>query len=315
MANILITGVAGFIGSHTADHLLRAGHRVWGIDDLRTGRMSNIADARAAGLAFGKFSVLDAARLEQLVKKARVDAIIHLAALVSVNESISEPELNFRLNVEATHVVAEAARRGGVKRLVFASSAAVYGDTKKIPVAEDAALNPISPYGSAKLASEYLLLAYAASHGITVRVQRYFNVFGRRQDPSSPYSGVISIFVRRMREGKAITIYGDGKQTRDFIAVDDVARANVLAATKPGVESGVANICTGRPVSLLALIKHLSRIAPLKPLRFAPARKGDIRRSAGTTAAARKSLGFRPQTDVSESLTELAKEQSAGERE
>lgn len=311
MARILVTGVAGFIGSHTADHLLRAGHRVWGIDDLRTGRMGNIAGAIESGLEFNRFSILDTRRLNRLVKQSRFDAIIHLAALVSVNESISQPELNFRLNVEGTHAVAEAARRGAVKRLVFASSAAVYGNTKEMPVKEDTAPSPISPYGSAKLASEYLLLSYAAAYGMTVRIQRYFNVFGRRQDPSSPYSGVISIFIRKLCQRRTITIYGDGRQTRDFINVDDIARANLLAATKPGIATGIANICTGRPVSLLGLISHLARLSPLKPPRFEPARSGDIRHSAGSIAAARKGFGFRSQIAVAESLAELAREELA----
>lgn len=306
MAKVLVTGVAGFIGSHTADHLLRAGHRVWGIDNLRTGRLSNIADAIEAGLTFRKFSMLDAVRLNRLVKKERFDAIIHLAALVSVDESIRQPQLNFQLNVEGTHTIAEAARRGGVKRLVFASSAAVYGNTKKFPVDEATAPHPISPYGSAKLASEYLLLSYASAYGMTVRIQRYFNVFGRRQDPSSPYSGVVSIFLERLRQRKPITIYGDGKQTRDFVDVADVARANVLAATKPGVASGVANICTGRATSLLDLLGYLPNPSPMKPLRFGPARKGDIRHSAGSTAAARKALGFKATRTVREGLAELA---------
>ena len=310
MANILITGVAGFIGSHTADALLQAGHRVWGVDDLRTGRMQNIAGALAAGLDFNEFSVLDSAHLDRLVKTSRIDAIIHLAALVSVPESISEPELNFRLNLEAAHRVAEAARCNAVKRLVFASSAAVYGNTKKVPVAEDAVLSPLSPYGAAKLASEYLLLSYAAHYGVTVRIQRYFNVFGRRQDPSSPYSGVVSVFVRNLCQGKPITIQGDGRQTRDFIAVADVARANLLAATKPEIATGVANICTGRPVSLLALAQSLSRIGPLPPLCFAPAREGDIRHSAGTTNSAQQALGFESRTEIFESLAELVAEQA-----
>ena len=308
MANILITGVAGFIGSHTADALLQAGHRVWGVDDLRTGHMENIAGALSAGLEFHEFSVLDSAHLDELVKKSRFDAVIHLAALVSVTESISQPELNFRLNVEATHTVAEAARRNGVARLVFASSAAVYGNPQQTPVGEEAVLSPISPYGAAKLASEYLLLSYAANHGMTVRIQRYFNVFGRRQDPSSPYSGVVSIFVRRLFEGRPITIYGDGGQTRDFINVAEVARANLLAATQPEVATGVANICTGRPVSLLELAQNLSLISPLPPLSFAPAREGDIRHSAGTTNAAREALGFVSRMEMSANLAELVRE-------
>jgi len=189
-----------------------------------------------------------------VVAAKKPDAIIHLAALVSVQESMTNPDLNYALNIHATHLVAEAARRHAVHRIVFASSAAIYGDTTDFPIRESTDKKPISPYGSAKLASEAILLGHGAAFGLTVRCQRYFNVFGPRQDPASPYSGVISIFDRRYRDGKGVTIYGDGQQTRDFISVHDVARANVLAATAPTVSSGVANICTGRATSLLEVI-------------------------------------------------------------
>src|SRR5262249_34533843 len=156
------------------------------------------------------------------VAAEKPDAIIHLAALVSVHESMTNPALNHLLNVHATHLIAEAARSAGVKRIVFASSAAVYGHSAELPIRESAEKNPISPYGAAKLASEAILLGHAAAFSLTVRCQRYFNVFGPRQDPSSPYSGVISIFERRYREGTPVTIFGDGQQTRDFISVHDV---------------------------------------------------------------------------------------------
>ena len=228
MAHILVTGAAGFIGSHTVDQLLAAGHIVSGVDNFRTGRRENLAKARAG--SGGRFTLHEAdisiaGVLEKLVAASKPDAIIHLAALVSVPESIADPELNFRLNLHATHLVAEAARRHGIRRIVFASSAATYGNARELPIPESAEKFPISPYGAAKLASEAVLLGHGAAFGITVRCQRYFNVFGPRQDPASPYSGVISVFERRYREGKPVTIHGDGDQTRDFISVHDVARA------------------------------------------------------------------------------------------
>jgi len=306
MANIVVTGAAGFIGSHTVDRLLKAGHRVWGVDNLRTGRRENLADAITAGLQFRKFDVLDSRRWDRLLVGTRIDAIIHLAALVSVSESIEKPDENFRLNVEATHRVAAAALKHGVKRLVFASSAAVYGDTKKVPVVESLLPKPISPYGAAKLASEQLLLGHAAVHGLVVRVQRYFNVFGPRQDPSSPYSGVISIFLRRFAQGEPVTIHGDGRQTRDFVFVADIAQANMLAATKPGLESGVANICTGRQVSLRELVEGIARFYPNadQPL-YGPSRRGDIRHSAGNPRAAKMALGFSAHASLAQGLRQM----------
>jgi UDP-glucose 4-epimerase len=213
--------------------------------------------------------------------------------------------------VEATHRVAEAARRHGIRRLVFASSAAVYGDSKALPLLETAAVSPISPYGSAKLASEQLLLSYAAAFGLTVRIQRYFNVFGPRQDPSSPYSGVVSIFIQRLARRLPITIFGDGLQTRDFIPVADVARANVIAATKARVATGVANICTGRRTSLRTLVRILRRQLPAPAPRFAVARPGDIRHSAGSSRAAQRALGFKSRSEIGPSLRALAAAEAA----
>jgi UDP-glucose 4-epimerase len=307
MAHILLTGAAGFIGSHTADQLLAAGHTVTGVDNFRTGRRSNLAHALGSpGFTLHELDLASAGALTAHIARARPDAIIHLAALVSVQESMSDPALNFALNVQATQHVAEAARLHGVRRIVFASSAAIYGNATDLPIRESSAKNPISPYGAAKLASEAILLGHGAAFGLTVRCQRYFNVFGPRQDPASPYSGVISIFERRFREGKPITIFGDGQQTRDFISVHDVARANLSAATKPDLTSGAANICTGRATSLLQVIDvfrgHYPKAAPTS---HASARAGDILHSLGAPEVAADELGFRAEISVETGLEEL----------
>ena len=307
MASILVTGAAGFIGSHTCDRLLAAGHRVTGVDNLRTGHRLNLRAAEARPeFRLVELDVTDAANFAALVAKVRPAALIHLAALVSVQESISDPGLNFQLNVAATQAVAEAARRHRIGRVVFASSAAVYGDCADVPLGEHAPTRPISPYGGAKLASEALLIAHAASFGFTVRCQRYFNVFGPRQDPRSPYSGVISIFCSRLQAGSAPTIFGDGEQTRDFISVHDVARANVLAATAPDLASGIANVCTGRATSLNQLAATLRRILPDAPAALhAPARGGDIRHSLGQPQQAREDFGFSAEVSLEDGLREL----------
>ena len=307
MSTLLVTGAAGFIGSHTCDQLLAAGHTVLGVDNLRTGRRANLAGAqRSAAFRFVEADITADATLDRLAAEAKPDAIIHLAALVSVQESIGNPELNFRLNVQATHLVAETARRHAVRRVVFASSAAVYGDAPQLPLTEQAAAHPISPYGAAKLASEAILSGHAAAFGFTARCLRYFNVYGPRQDPNSPYSGVISIFCDQLRTGVAPRIFGDGEQTRDFISVDDVARANLLAATAPDHASGVANICTGRATSLNRLSGVLRTLIPQAPAAVHGAAKAaDIRHSFGASDAARAELGFTAKVALEDGLAAL----------
>ena len=307
MAHVLVTGAAGFIGSHTVDQLLSAGHTVTSVDNFRTGRRANLAAAlTSARCTLHEQDVSVAGALSTLVSASKPDAIIHLAALVSVQESMTNPDLNYSLNVHTTHLVAEAARINGVRRVVFASSAAIYGDAADFPIREASEKKPISPYGAAKLASEAILLGHGAAFGTTVRCQRYFNVFGPRQDPASPYSGVISIFDRRYREGKGVTIYGDGKQTRDFISVHDVARANVLAATRPDIPSGVANICTGRSTSLLEVVGVFAGHYPAAPaVVLAAPRTGDIVHSLGAPEEAQRALGFRASVSVATGLGEL----------
>lgn len=307
MGKILVTGAAGFIGSHTTDRLLAEGHKVLGVDSFRTGHRKNLEAAlRSSAFRLVEADVSEAGMLDAWVKKFRPDAIIHLAALVSVQESIQDPVLNHRLNVAATELVAAAAGAHGVQRIVFASSAAIYGDTTDLPIDEETLKKPISPYGEAKLASEGILFEAEKQHGMTVRCHRYFNVFGLRQDPASPYSGVISIFDRRYRDGKAVTIYGDGQQTRDFISVRDVARANVIAATKPGIVSGSANICTGKATSLLDVVRVFASHYPavLAP-SFAEARTGDIVHSLGRPDRAKRELDFVAAVSVEDALGEL----------
>jgi len=286
---------------------LEAGHEVLGIDNLRTGRLQNLDSAsRCPRFQFCQLDLLDRAQFNYRVRQFSPQALVHLAALVSVPQSISMPELNFRLNIESTFVVAEAARRYGVQRLVFASSAAVYGNSEKLPLTESTLAVPISPYGAAKLASENILLGHAYGYGIGVRIQRYFNVYGPRQDPTSAYSGVISVFARQSKEQTPATIFGDGKQTRDFVYVRDAARANLLAATLTELPTGAANICTGKGTSLLDLADIFSRHYPgiPEPILEEP-RAGDIRHSVGSWRAADRTLGFRAQWGIEAGLTEL----------
>lgn len=193
---ILLTGAAGFIGSHTVDYLLASGFSVCGVDNFRTGRRENLAGAlRHSRLVFRELDITEGRDFVRIVGEMHPDVVIHLAALVSVPESIANPALDDRLNFQATRIVVEAAREHGVARIVFASSAAVYGDPADSVVGEDAAKKPLSPYGAAKLGSEEHLLDSAQRYGFVAHCQRYFNVYGSRQDPRSPYSGVISIFL------------------------------------------------------------------------------------------------------------------------
>jgi UDP-glucose 4-epimerase len=307
MAKILVTGAAGFIGSHTVDQLLAAGHAVWGVDNFRTGRRENLMEALLhKTFILHELDVAEESEFVEFVSEIRPDVIIHLAALVSVSESIANPALNDRFNFQATRIVAESARKHQVSRIVFASSAAVYGDSAVCPIPEDAPKKPLSPYGSAKLASEKLLFDYADKYGLTVRCQRYFNVYGPRQDPRSPYSGVISIFLDCFKRNTAPTICGDGEQTRDFVSVHDVARANVIAATREGLRNGVVNICTGRATSINELLCRLSQhqLKASQP-SYAHSRPGEIRHSCGSPEAARRDLGFSAATNLAAGLVEL----------
>lgn len=304
---ILVTGAAGFIGSHTVDLLLRDGYQVLGIDNLSTGKRQNLASAFGnPRFQFAVRDLLDPGVLDYFTAGFQPDAIIHLAGLVSVALGQRAPQENFRLNIEATKVVAESARIHGVPRVVFASTAAVYGDSQELPLDEHGFKDPKSNYGTAKLMSELLLHGYARSYGMTCICCRYFNVFGPRQDPASPYSGVISIFVDRFMQGRAATIFGDGGQSRDFVSVYDIARGNVLAATRPDLPSGSYNLCTGHSIRLLDVVDLLEREFPYAPaVRFAEERSGDIRHSRGNPQRARVALGFEAERTFDEAMRDL----------
>lgn len=305
---ILVTGAAGFIGSHTVDQLLRLGCDVLGVDDLSTGHLRNLREASThPKFRFLRADITGPEILERLCREFRPNTIIHLAGLVSVVRAQEDPDLNHRLNLHATHLVAEAARRQGVRRLVFASSAAVYGDSTALPLSEASPTRPISLYGAAKRASEEVLHGYGAAFGLETICLRYFNVFGPRQDPASPYSGVISIFANRFAQGQPVTIFGDGSQTRDFIAVYDLARANAIAATRPGLRSTTCNICTGHPTRLMAIVDSLRSFYPHSPHpEFAPAREGEILHSSGDPGRAARDLGFAAEVDIARGLRALA---------
>lgn len=296
----LVTGGAGFIGSHLVEALVSSGATVRVLDDLASGSLDNLA-AVEGRIEMHRGSVLDPDLVRKLTDGC--NHVFHLAAVVSVARSFDEPVACHRINAEGTLVVAEAASRAGA-RLVLSSSAAVYGDNPNLPLPESQVLAPLSPYGAQKAYGEMIVGAYRA--GVSLR---YFNVYGPRQDPSSPYSGVVSIFAKRMAAGQPITIFGDGRQTRDFVYVDDVVRANMRAALSD--VRGTYNVCTGRPVSLLQLVDILGSLLRPVEVAFAEPRIGDIRHSAGDPRSAENDLGFIATTTIQEGLAKLVGAQVA----
>ncbi len=323
----LVTGGAGFIGSHIVDALVAKGHDVVVLDNLSSGHRENLADV-IARIEFIQGDIRDP---ETCLKAAEgCEGIFHEAALVSVPDSINRPRDNHDINITGTLNVLESARKQGVKRVVFASSAAIYGDNPELPKREDMLPEPKSPYALAKLTGEYYLKVYAECFGIETVALRYFNIFGVRQDPSSMYSGVISIFSERIAKGLPITIYGDGQQTRDFVNVRDVVQANLLAmgvSASGGSAAGrqavkdqkspatchltpdtfsVFNVATGRQTSLLELVTVLGKICGTKSdVNFSPVRSGDIRHSLADISKTRKALGYAPVIDLKEGLEQL----------
>lgn len=305
MTRYAITGGAGFIGSHIAEELLKtAENEVVVIDNLSTGRESNL-DGFRDRIEFHKEDVRDAETMAALLKG--VDFVFHEAALVSVNDSIERPRDNHAINFEGTLNVLEGARHGGVKRVVLASSCAVYGNDPGLPKVEAMPHSPESPYAMAKACKEYYAKVYSQLFGIPVIALRYFNVYGPRQDPSSAYSGVISIFVDRLLKGSPITIFGDGKQSRDFVYVGEVVKMNLLAMSDPGLKGGeVFNVGTGRATDLLELAALVDSLvgAGVTPTH-AEARPGEVRESRADISRAEKILGFKPTISIKEGLSRL----------
>lgn len=293
MSTYLVTGGAGFIGSHLADALLAAGHKVRVLDNLSTGRLENL-DPRCELL------VGDAAEAETVQDAMQgMDGCFHLAAIASVMRANEDWVGTHRANQTATIQVFDAARRNGRVPVVYASSAAIYGDQGDGAIREDAAPHPLTAYGADKLGSELHAAVGFGVHGVPSCGMRFFNVYGPRQDPSSPYSGVISIFCSRLRGGTSVTLHGDGKQTRDFVYVGDVVRALMLAMERMQHGASVYNVCTGQPTTIRQLARSTASLLGITPLLGeGAARPGDIRHSVGDPGKAWLELGFRAETPL-----------------
>ncbi len=301
MRKALVTGGAGFIGSHIVRALLSDGWGVRVLDNFSTGKPENLAEIRSSRLEILEGDIRSPETVAEAVRG--VDVIFHEAAFVSVPASMEEPLTCHGVNDRGTALLLDAARRAGVQRAVIASSAAVYGDSTDFPLREDLPPRPLSPYAATKAATEIYARLYTAAFGLPVVALRYFNVYGPRQRPDSPYAAAIPIFTRWMLNGEPPIVFGDGGQRRDFIFVGDVARANLLAAQSSAADGEALNICTGREVSLLELIAALKQSIPdAPPPQFAPPRPGDIYRSVGDPSKAAKLLGFRAQTSLEEGL-------------
>jgi len=296
----LVTGGAGFIGSNTVDELVRRGHGVVVLDDLSSGKEENLAEVRSK-ITFVKGSITDLEAVQKAMHQA--DYVIHLAARTSVPRSVKDPLETNRINVEGTLNVLVAARDNKVKRVAFAASSSAYGETPTLPKTEGMQPQPISPYGVSKYVGELYAHAFGRCYGLENVSLRYFNIFGPRQDPDSPYSGVLSRFATAFLEEQPPVIYGDGEQTRDFTFVDNAVQANLLACEAPGVSGGVFNVGTGGRVSLNQTLELLRRITGKRlEAKYDPPREGDIRDSQADIGKARELLGYEPTVQFEEGL-------------
>jgi nucleoside-diphosphate-sugar epimerase len=300
MAKYVVTGGAGFIGSHLVEELLRRNETVRIADNFSTGRRENLPPP-AANVELVEGDLADPEVARRAV--AGCDFVVHQAAIPSVPRSIHDPMTSHRANVEGLLQVLLASRDAGVKRVVFAGSSSVYGDTAVLPKREDMRPNPLSPYALQKLIGEQYLQQFTRHYGLETVTTRYFNVFGPRQQPGSPYSGVISLFIDALAAGRAPTIHGDGKQTRDFTYVGDVVQGVLRACQAPNVAGEVMNVAAGGRVSLLELVRQLQLIlgSNVEPI-FGPTREGDVRDSQADIFKARRLLGFEPSVPFDEGL-------------
>jgi len=300
---VLVTGVAGFIGSHLCRRLLDLGIEVHGLDDLSRGFAERVKDLEDAGMVFHRADVRDWSMVHEILHRVKPDVIMHLAALISVEESIRMPALYMEVNAEGTRNLVRAASRAGVRRFIYASSAAVYGNPVKLPITEDHPTSPLSPYGLSKLMGE----RYVASEFIGEEkpvILRIFNVYGPDQNPE--YAGVITRFMERLSRGEPPIIFGDGCQTRDFIHVDDVVEAFIRSLDVPLDKMLVANIGSGRPVKIIELARMMIRLYGLdiEPVHALP-RPGDIRDSYADISRARRILGWSPRIGLEEGLQKI----------
>jgi UDP-glucose 4-epimerase len=302
MANYLVTGGAGFIGSHISEELVKRGHRVRVADNFITGYKKNLRQ----GVEFMEGDCADPAFAAAIA--GGMDYVIHQAAIPSVPRSVDKPLESHRANVDGMLQMLIASRDRGVKRLVFAGSSSVYGDTEVLPKTETMPTNPLSPYALQKLMSEMYGQMFTGLYGFETVTTRYFNVFGPRQDPGSPYSGVISLFIKALHEKQRPTIYGDGEQTRDFTYVTNVVDGVIKAAETPGVGGHVFNVATSSRISLNELLATLNRIfgTNLEPI-YKEARQGDVRDSQADISKAARMLDYKPIVDLEAGLRETVK--------
>jgi len=296
----LVTGGAGFIGSNTVDELVRRGHSVVVLDDLSSGKEENLAESRNK-ITFIKGSITDI----EVVRKAMHEAefVLHLAARTSVPRSVKDPIETNRINIDGTLNVLLAAKEMKVKRLVFSASSSAYGETPTLPKIETMQPLPISPYGVTKYAGELYAQTFGRCYGLENVSLRYFNIFGPRQDPGSPYSGVLAKFCSSFLEDTHPVIFGDGEQTRDFTYVDNAVQANLLACEAPNVSGKVFNVGCGGRISLNEVLNALRKIAGKSlEAKYEPPREGDIRDSQADISQAREFLGYDPKIDFEEGL-------------
>ena len=301
MANYLVTGAAGFIGRSIAAALLKRGDNVRGVDSFITGKRANLTGLEAMEFIDGDLA--DPAVCAKAC--AGVEVVFHEAALASVPRSVADPAATNRNCVDATVNLLVAARAAGARRVMYAGSSSVYGDTPTLPKREDMLPNPISPYAVAKLAGEHYMSAFTRVYGLETVTLRYFNVFGPFQDPTSHYSGVLAIFCRKLLAGEQPTIYGDGEQSRDFTFIENVVAANLLAADAPAekVSGKMMNVATGAAVTLNQVFEILRELTGYSGNpAYAEPRSGDIKHSLADISRARELLGYVPQVDFREGI-------------
>jgi UDP-glucose 4-epimerase len=297
----LVTGGAGFIGSNTADELVRRGHSVVVLDDLSAGKEDNLAEIRNK-ITFIKGSITDI----EVVRKAMHEAecVLHLAARTSVPRSVKDPIETNKINIDGTLNVLVAAKELKVRRVVFAASSSAYGETPTLPKIETMQPQPISPYGVTKYVGELYGQTFGRCYGLENVALRYFNIFGPRQDPSSPYSGVLAKFCTAFLEDTQPVVFGDGEQTRDFTYVENAVHANLLACEAPNVSGKVFNVGVGGRVSLNEVLRELGKItAKTREAKYEPPRDGDIRDSQADISQAREYLGYEPLVSFEEGLS------------
>jgi UDP-glucose 4-epimerase len=296
----LVTGGAGFIGSHLVEALLEQGHRVRVLDNFSTGNAENLLSVRDR-IEVVEGDITDPHDARTAMRG--VDFVFHQAALASVPRSVADPIATHRACVDGTINVLMAAKDARVRRVVYAASSSAYGNSARLPKSESDPPSPLSPYAAAKLAGEHYCTAFSEVYGLeTVRL-RYFNVFGPRQTPDSPYAAVIPLFIRAMTQGKSPLIFGDGDQSRDFTFVDDVVQANMKAAETPDIGGRLYNVACGRQTSLLQLVAILNQLlgTRIAPTHGKP-RTGDVKHSLADIERARTDLGYRPTTEMREGL-------------